>query len=301
MRTVIYGLPKSGTTYLFSLLAEAMGRNKNLVESFEPRFIDDNNRLHRNDGQFWDESDNMLVKILYADANNKSGWEGDKAMKAFDSYDKKIFIIRDPRDRWISAFFYRWFHRHNPNPEDYKRAYELSKSKENDPAGIPFYKLLSSDSIFLKRWAADYRKNLEILSDFINTMRTRGWFIISYEDIVDENWTVLENYLGFFLESKHGIRPSFMHVSRTKSYGNWRRWFTPEDVDFFSPIFNDFLKDQEYDSEDWYLENTNSLPSAEGSEYMKRLFYHSNGSNIETISILEKIKKVIFKYSRHVE
>jgi len=301
MRTVIYGLPKSGTTYLFSLLAEAMGRNKNLVESFEPRFIDDNNRLHRNDGQFWDESDNMLVKILYADANNKSGWEGDKAMKAFDSYDKKIFIIRDPRDRWISAFFYRWFHRHNPNPEDYKRAYELSKSKENDPAGIPFYKLLSSDSIFLKRWAADYRKNLEILSDFINTMRTRGWFIISYEDIVDENWTVLENYLGFSLESKHGIRPSFMHVSRTKSYGNWRRWFTPEDVDFFSPIFNDFLKDQEYDSEDWYLENTNSLPSAEGSEYMKRLFYHSNGSNIETISILEKIKKVIFKYSRHVE
>ena len=301
MRTVIYGLPKSGTTYLFSLLAEAMGRNKNLVESFEPRFIDDNNRLHRNDGQFWDESDNMLVKILYADANNKSGWEGDKAMKAFDSYDKKIFIIRDPRDRWISAFFYRWFHRHNPNPEDYKRAYELSKSKENDPAGIPFYKLLSSDSIFLKRWAADYRKNLEILSDFINTMRTRGWFIISYEDIVDENWTMLENYLGFSLESKHGIRPSFMHVSRTKSYGNWRRWFTPEDVDFFSPIFNDFLKDQEYDSEDWYLENTNSLPSAEGSEYMKRLFYHSNGSNIETISILEKIKKVIFKYSRHVE
>tara|TARA_B100001142_G_scaffold321992_1_gene369573 strand:+ start:14718 stop:15623 length:906 start_codon:yes stop_codon:yes gene_type:complete len=301
MRTVIYGLPKSGTTYLFSLLAEAMGRNKNLVESFEPRFIDDNNRLHRNDGQFWDESDNMLVKILYADANNKSGWEGDKAMKAFDSYDKKIFIIRDPRDRWISAFFYRWFHRHNPNPEDYKRAYELSKSKENDPAGIPFYKLLSSDSIFLKRWAGDYRKNLEILSDFINTMRTRGWFIISYEDIVDENWTVLENYLGFSLESKHGIRPSFMHVSRTKSYGNWRRWFTPEDVDFFSPIFNDFLKDQEYDSEDWYLENTNSLPSAEGSEYMKRLFYHSNGSNIETISILEKIKKVIFKYSRHVE
>ena len=301
MRTVIYGLPKSGTTYLFSLVAEAMGRNKNLVESFEPRFIDDNNRLHRNDGQFWDESDNMLVKILYADTNNKSGWEGDKAMKAFDSYDKKIFIIRDPRDRWISAFFYRWFHRHNPNPEHYKRAYELSKSKENDPAGIPFYKLLSSDSIFLKRWAGDYRKNLKILSDFINTMRARGWFIISYEDIVDENWTGLENYLDFSLESKHGIRPSFMHVSRTKSYGNWRRWFTPEDVDFFSPIFNDFLKDQEYDSEDWYLENTNSLPSAEGSEYMKRLFYHSNGSNIETISILEKIKKVIFKYSRHVE
>lgn len=301
MRTVIYGLPKSGTTYLFSLLAEAMGRNKNLVESFEPRFIDDNNRLHRNDGQFWDESDNMLVKILYADTNNKSGWEGDKAMKAFDSYDKKIFIIRDPRDRWISAFFYRWFHRHNPNPEHYKRAYELSKSKENDPAGIPFYKLLSSDSIFLKRWAGDYRKNLKILSDFINTIRARGWFIISYEDIVDENWTGLENYLDFSLESKHGIRPSFMHVSRTKSYGNWRRWFTSEDVDFFSPIFNDFLKDQEYDSEDWYLENTNSLPSAEGSEYMKRLFYHSNGSNIETISILEKIKKVIFKYSRHVE
>lgn len=301
MRTVIYGLPKSGTTYLFSLLAEAMGRNKNLVESFEPRFIDQNNRLHRNDGKFWDESDNMLVKILYADANKKSGWEGDKALTAFDSYDKKIFIIRDPRDRWISAFFYRWFHRHNPNPEDYIRAYELAKSKENNPASIPFYNLLSSDSIFLKRWANDYRKNLKILSNFINILRVKGWFVISYEDIVDEKWTGLENYLGFSLESKHGIRPSFMHVSRTKSYGNWRRWFTSEDVGFFSPIFNDFLADQEYDSKDWNLENANSLPSAEGSEYMKRLFYHSKGPNIETISILGKIKKLIFKYSRHVE
>ena len=69
MRTVIYGLPKSGTTYLFSLLAQAMSRDKKLVESFEPRSKDENNRLHRHDGQFWDESENMLVKILYADAN----------------------------------------------------------------------------------------------------------------------------------------------------------------------------------------------------------------------------------------
>ena len=93
MRTVIYGLPKSGTTYLFSLLAQAMSRDKKLVESFEPRSKDENNRLHRHDGQFWDESENMLVKILYADANKNSGWEGAQAKKSFDYYDKKISNI----------------------------------------------------------------------------------------------------------------------------------------------------------------------------------------------------------------
>ncbi|CAI8372983.1 MAG: Uncharacterised protein [Owenweeksia sp. TMED14] len=297
MRTVIYGLPKSGTTYLFSLLAEAMGRNENLVESFEPRSKDENNRLHRSDGKFWDQSNNMLVKILYADANKKSGWEGDKALTAFNYYDKKIFLVRDPRDRWISAFFYRWFHRHNPNRQDYKRAYELTKSKESDPRSVPFHTLLSTDSNFLKSWSNDYRQNLKTLSDFINVLREKGWFIIRYEDLVDKKWIGLENYLGFSLESKHGIRPSFMHVSRTKTYGNWRRWFTTEDVNFFSPIFNDFLLEQEYNSQDWDLEITNSLPSAEGSDYMKRLYNH--GLNIQPTSILKKIKKFIIKYSRH--
>ena len=133
MRTVIYGLPKSGTTYLFSLLAQAMSRDKKLVESFEPRSKDENNRLHRHDGQFWDESENMLVKILYADANKNSGWEGAQAKKSFDYYDKKIFLIRDPRDRWISAFFYRWFYRHNPDKKDFERALRNFKYPKKVP------------------------------------------------------------------------------------------------------------------------------------------------------------------------
>ena len=301
MRTVIYGLPKSGTTYLFSLLAQAMSRDKKLVESFEPRSKDENNRLHRHDGQFWDESENMLVKILYADANKNSGWEGAQAKKSFDYYDKKIFLIRDPRDRWISAFFYRWFYRHNPDKKDFERALALSQKKEKNPDQVPFHKLLSSDPQVLKNWAKEYTHNLHFLTDFINGLKLNGWYILKYEDLVDKNWKDLEEYLGFSLELEHDIRKSFKHVSRTNQYGNWRRWFTLEDVIFFTPIFNNFLQSHGYDSVDWDLEKINSLPSVEGSDYMKKLFYHKNGPNSYSKNILGELKRFIWGNSIRVE
>jgi len=293
MRAVIYGLPKSGTTYLFSLLAEAMGQQAPLVECFEPKSIEPDGTLRRGDGMAWPPAANQLAKILYADAHQKSGWNGPDAQAAFAGYDKKIFLVRDPRDRWISGFFYRWFHLHNPDPAAFYRALRLTEHKEKHPSEVPFHQLHSSDAAVLKDWAMGYKQGLDTLSDFLTGLAQDGWFILHYEDLVEKSWTDLEAYLGFKLAANHGIRPSFKHVSRTNSHSNWRRWFTPDDEAFLKPVFTDFLTAQGYDANDWTLESVSELPSAEGSAYMHRLFHHPNGPHALPLPWKARLKKFV--------
>ena len=296
MRAVIYGLPKSGTTYLFSLLAEAMTAHSPLVECFEPKTMAPDGTLTRGDGMSWPPAEHLLAKILYADANQKSGWNGADAQAAFSIYDKKIFLVRDPRDRWISGFFYRWFHLHLPDSEDFYRALRLTEHKERHPEEVPFYQLHSSDPAVLETWAEGYKAGLDALSDFLTSLALDGWFILHYEDLVDKNWAPLEAYLGFSLSADHGIRPSFKHVSRTNAHSNWRRWFTPDDIAFFKPVFGPFLQQQGYDGEDWVVEKVRTLPSSEGSAYMHRLFHHPNGPHALPLPLRGRIKKWIKKY-----
>ena len=293
MRAVIYGLPKSGTTYLFSLLAEAMTAQAPLVECFEPKTIDSDGTLRRGDGMAWPPAAHQLAKILYADSNQKSGWNGPEAQAAFAGFDKKIFLVRDPRDRWISGFFYRWFHLHNPDPEAFYRALRLTEHKEKHPDEVPFHQLHSSDPYVLQTWAAGYKEGLDALSDFLTGLAQDGWFILHYEDLVDKNWAALEAYLGFSLAADHGIRPSFKHVSRTNSHSNWRRWFTPDDEAFFKPVFGPFLHAQGYNADDWQLETVQELPAAEGSGYMHRLFHHPNGPHALPLPWKARLKKIL--------
>jgi histidinol phosphatase-like enzyme len=160
---------------------------------------------------------------------------------------------------------------------------------------------LSSDPQVLKNWAKEFTQNLYFLTDFINGLKLDGWYILKYEDLVDKSWKDLEEYLGVSLELEHDMRKSFKHVSRTNQYGNWRHWFTLEDVIFFKPIFNNFLQSHGYDSVDWDLEKITSLPSVEGSGYMKRLFYHKNGPNSYSKNILGELKRFIWGNSIRVE
>ena len=70
MRTVLFGMPRSGTTYGFSLLSEALKAQGPLTEVFEPNKLE-NNQFHRLDGMVWPDADATLVKILYSSIQKK--------------------------------------------------------------------------------------------------------------------------------------------------------------------------------------------------------------------------------------
>ena len=275
MRTVLFGMPRSGTTYGFSLLAEALRAQGALHEVFEPNRLQDG-RFHRLDGMEWPDQDHTLVKILYS-SPEMHGWTGAAAADAFAHYDKKIFLVRDPRDRWISGFFYRWFYVHQPDPAEFRRAHALVRAKEANPRSVPFHRLHADAAEALARHAADQKQKLDELSAFLDRLRAEGWFVWHYEDLVDRNWASLEAYLGIPLKGEQDLRGNFRHVARSQAHSDWRRWFTEADVDFYRPVFSEYLAAQGYDSSDWTLEHPDSLPAKQGSDYMFGLFHHPRG------------------------
>lgn len=293
MRVVIFGQPKSGTTYLFSLLSEVLSEEKSIVQVFEPSTVDDQKVLMHQDGRSWPLSEHMLVKILYAESHQHEGWTIAKAKETFENYDVKIFIVRDPRDRLISDFFYRWFYQHSPDPDAFERAYQLTLQKEASPLNIPFYTLYGSFVEHLEQWADEYRANLDFLSNSIVELRRVGWYILHYEDLVDRKWQSLEDILGFELKHDVAVSSALQRVSRTNTHSNWRRWFTEEDVVFLRPVLHDFLAKQNYAADDWDLEKVNFLPAEHGSAYMFRLFHQGDKQSVKPISWRRRLQKIL--------
>ena len=89
MKIVIAGLPKSGTTALFYKIKNSLPRNaKGLFEPF--KYIPNPE----------DEKFDLVAKILFWPNRLEADYD------SWGCFDKKIMIIRDPRDRYISEFLY---------------------------------------------------------------------------------------------------------------------------------------------------------------------------------------------------
>jgi len=83
----------------------------------------------------------------------------------------------------------------------------------------------------------------------------------------------INQYLGFKIKKNVVLPQKFKRIARTKTFGNWRQWFTPEDVSYFKKVYNPYLEVMGYDKEDWNLVASEKLDSKTSSEYMKQLFY----------------------------
>jgi hypothetical protein len=181
-------------------------------------------------------------------------------------YDKVVWIIRDPRDQMISSFFYRWFHRFDTAEAAFQDALTMVRKKEAAPQEVPFHSLtpgLKNPRRFVKM----YDPVIEILRGFKPII-----YRFYYEDLIRGRWDGLESWLGSSLSSDAVVKGKAIRVSRSHSSENWRRWFCPEDVAIYRPLFSEYLEALGYSADDWELTPVSTLPPEEGSEYMIRLF-----------------------------
>ncbi len=111
-----------------------------------------------------------------------------------------------------------------------------------------------------------------MLCDFISNI-SNDWLIYKYEDLVDDNFVTLNKYLDTKIDSKIEVPKELNRLTRSKAYGNWRDWFTQEDVEFYKPLYDDYIQLMNYDTNDWKLNENPVLPPELGSEYMEKLFY----------------------------
>lgn len=260
-RIIIFGLVKTGTTALFYKIRKSLPYDT--VEFFEPKTYINSPA---------DKNISMLAKVLVNQRNYKDYLN-------CNQFDKKVMLIRDPRDRIISVLIYSVIHSDFYNDEGKMNIFiDRLRQKENDPLSVSV-----RDLLILKRQlrSVEIPENIgEKIGDMFKKMslsqiefqeKTRNVFLFKYEDMIDKKLSGLEKYLGITLTVESDVPRNLDRVVSTKGYGNWRNWFTREDVEFFKPIVKDHMEKYGYDFDDWKLnENPKILPE-HCSEYIERI------------------------------
>ncbi len=286
MKILVLGLAKSGTTALAYRLRDALGEGAEL--EFEPGKTAgaEDSELHRRITAR--TGDGVTKNLVFPTTETR--WE--RIFDNADRYDRAVWIVRDPRDIIISNFFYHWFQGHRASPERYRLALERTREKERNPGALPFIDLVSGtmtdNRAQLEAWQRSW---YEILVEAAPGI-TRHLHVLKYEDLVDERLEELSAYLGIALTGAREIPDEHRRVVRTRAYGNWRRWFTEDDVEFFRPVLGEFLRGMGYDADDWTLQPVEQLPAAEGSGYMESL-RSRGGSKSPVTKLAERARRTL--------
>lgn len=256
MKILIAGLAKTGTTGLLYLISSSLGRP--VKQLFEPAACP---------AELADSADDVLAKVLIGDKLD---------IASFAGFDKKVTIVRDPRDRMVSALLYSQYH------ADYlfeDARVDLVRScllrKEAQPASVSLAEILRVTAAASGRGGNDQRavqrslKWLEIFDDYV--AGTPEALLYRYEDFVEERYEPLQQHLGFPITGSAQVPAMFARVERTKDHGDWRHWFTAEDVATFRPLLSDWLRRYGYDADDWRLNEDQRIDPSHGSGYFMRL------------------------------
>jgi hypothetical protein len=113
-----------------------------------------------------------------------------------------------------------------------------------------------------------YQQMVEFVKDLGS-----DWFLFTFEDMVAGKFEALNTYLGFEVQADATV-PSASgkaKVIRKKSTGDWRHWFTAEDVEIFKPTFRPYMELIGYDCDDWSPNPNPVIEPEYSSVYMQNL------------------------------
>ena len=122
------------------------------------------------------------------------------------------------------------------------------------------------------------------MHDFVKNLGN-DWFVFRYEDMIDKNVDALNNYLGFEIKDDAEIPQTTKKskVARKKAYGDWRQWFTEEDVELYKPVYSPYMDTIGCDINDWALTPEPVISPEFSSLYVKGLIRKNTMVNIRNI------------------
>lgn len=275
MNILVVGRAKSGTTAISRAIAAALPRCRFEMEPKDADFV------HRRPQGFagrclpWRRPRHLVTKIIF------DHWRPQpEALSALMTgrtgirWTKVVLILRDPRDEMISGLHY-WLYQHlmrhpQEDPDRIDRWISLMQDKERRPSEVSTLSLIQAyDQLFRRHGkprlafpftAGEYRRFLASWPEDHHLLR--------YEDFVAGRWQGLENYLGFAPRQDHD-GPEARRVARTRGAGQWKRFFTAEDLDLYRRQHGRRLHAMGY--EDWVLEPAEALDPEHHSGYLRRL------------------------------
>ncbi len=262
MKVLILGLGKSGTTAMVYKVAGGLP-NCHAFSGGQP-------------GKHVGNYENAVYKHTYEERKGKS-FELYKEHLEKESYDRKIWMARDPRDAAVSRMLYRWHKGHKGKKKQYETHFELVLKKEKNPASISFAELCrysghngwprSIDDV-----VAEERVRYDRMHDFVMELGD-DWFLFKYENMIAGNFDALNEYLGFAVkvDAEVPVSTGKAKVVRKKASGDWRQWFTKQDVELFKPAYKGYMELIGYDLDDWALDENPVIEPEYSSVYIQNL------------------------------
>ncbi len=227
-------------------------------------------------GKYLGNYENAVYKHTYEERKGKS-FELYREHLNKEHYDRKIWMARDPRDAAVSRMLYRWHRGFLGSKKQYEAHLDLVLKKEQDPKSIPFYEICrftghngwprAKEAVFEEEQIR-YRR----MEEFVKNLGD-DWFISRYEDMVDKKFEALNAYLAFEISADAEV-PSGTgkeKVVRKKAYGDWRHWYTEEDVALFKPAYDPYMEAVGYNCDDWDLSPVPIIEPEFSSQYMQGL------------------------------
>lgn len=262
MKIMILGVGKSGTTALLYKLAAGLPGCQAFSGGKPGKYIGD--------------YDNAVYKHTYEERKGK-GFDLYRDHLKREYYDRMVWIARDPRDVAVSRMLYRWNRGCMGHRQQFKVHLELVKKKEGDPLSVPFNEICRYTGHH--GWPRDIqsvvdeeRIRYKHMYDFANDLGS-DWFLFNYEDMVSKNLGALNNYLGFEVQGDKEVPDSTgkAKVVRKKASGDWRNWFTEEDIELFKPAYSPYMELMGYDCDDWVPASSPVIEPEYSSVYMQNL------------------------------
>jgi len=274
MKILILGRGKSGTTALLYKVAGGLP-NCQAFAGGDP-------------GKHSNGYENAVYKHTYSERKGRT-FDVYQKLAADENYNRKIWMARDPRDAAVSRMLFRWHKGHKGKRQQYREHLELIRRKEQDPPSIPFNVLFSY--IGHEHWPLTTEEVVERemiryqrMGDFVKSLGS-DWFIFKYEDMIEKKYNGLQEYLGFEIEDEAEIPTTTKKskVARRKAYGDWRHWYTEEDVELFKPAYLPYMDLIGYDCNDWAISPKPVIEPKYSSMYIKRLVEKNTPNTIQRI------------------
>lgn len=227
-------------------------------------------------GKHIGDYENAVYKHTYEERKGKS-FHVFREHLSKEHYDRKIWMARDPRDAAVSRMLYRWHRGYSGRKKQYEAHLDLVLQKEKNPRSIPFIEICRYTGHedwprTVEQVVEEEQHRYDQMLRFVNIL-DKDWFFFTFEDMVDNKVTALNEYLGFEIQNDAEVpsKSGKAKVIRKKASGDWRHWFTDEDIALFKPAFTPYMEFNGYDCEDWNLDPNPVIESEYSSVYMQGL------------------------------
>ena len=262
MKILILGTGKTGTTAMVYKVAGGLPNCHAFSGGYPGKHIGD--------------YENAVYKHTYEERKGKS-FDVFQEHLSKEHYDRKIWMARDPRDAAVSRMLYRWHRGFSGRKKQYQAHLDLVLKKEKAPHSTPFFEICrytghngwprTADQVI-----EEEQHRYEQMLKFVKILED-DWFFLTFENMVENKLDDLNAYLGFEVQSDAEVPSSSgkAKVIRKKASGDWRHWFTAEDITLFKPAFTPYMEFIGYDCEDWNLDPQPIIEPEYSSVYMQSL------------------------------